>query len=206
MNLQGIKNIIFDLGVVILNVDYQLTIDAFCELGAEYLDKHYTNLKQDKFFDDFETGKITAHEFRNIIRKKLQINITDKEIDEAWNKMLIELPSERLILLKKLKKQYRLFCLSNTNEIHLEAFKNLIRDQHGLDSFKDYFDKEYYSNLIGYKKPDPHVYKLILKENQLKPAETLFIDDVLQHVQGAEKTGLISCHLAEDQTILDIFN
>lgn len=204
--MKQIKNIIFDLGGVIFNVDYNLTLKAFNEIGRNRPDEIHSLLKQSSLLDDFELGKISPQMFREEIRKKLKGDLTGAQIDMAWNAMLQDLPKERLLLIKKMSKKFRLFLLSNTNAIHLPAVWKIITDSFGITSFSGYFKKEYYSHLIGLRKPDVKVFELILKENKLEKTATLFVDDSPQHIKGAKKAGLHTLHITGEKTILDYFH
>lgn len=121
-NLKDIEAIIFDLGGVILNIDYKLTINAFKKLGITNFDELYSQARQLSFFDDFETGKISAEDFFVSLNKHTGLKLNPHEATTAWNAMLLDLPWERIELLKKLGKKHRLFLLSNTNETHIAAF------------------------------------------------------------------------------------
>ena len=197
------KNIIFDLGGVILNIDFQRTCDAFRKFGIDF-SSIYSQNNQDALFDKFEIGMITANDFRNAIKMQLKLKISDDEFDEAWNAMLLDLPKERLNFIAALRKTHRLFLFSNTNEIHLETVFRICQREHGIGSLAPYFDKEYYSCRFGKRKPNPDAFKIILNENQLKANETLFVDDTLQHVNGAQLAGLHAIHLAPGKTIFDV--
>ena len=120
-----IKNIIIDLGGVIINLDHQRLANAFKSLGIENFDELYAHNTQAKTFDDFERGAITADQFRNVFRKYISRPVSDQQIDTAWNQILLDVPKERMDLLKSLSKQYRLFLLSNTNVIHVLVFTNI---------------------------------------------------------------------------------
>ncbi|MDA3779639.1 MAG: HAD family phosphatase, partial [Bacteroidales bacterium] len=120
-----IKNIIFDLGGVILNIDPQKTINAMEELGFPDFEKSYTLAKQNKLFDKLEKGIISPDIFRNEIRKNLKNPVSDNTINEAWGSLLLDFPKERIDLLNKLKAKYRLFLLSNTNLIHYNIYNHI---------------------------------------------------------------------------------
>ena len=119
--------IIFDLGGVVLNIDYNLVVDSFRKLGEEHFDELYAKSHQDKIFDQFETGKISAAEFRKYMKAFLDDSVTEDGIDKAWNSMLLDIPKHRVELLFKLKEKYRIFLFSNTNEIHLQGFRKLLQ-------------------------------------------------------------------------------
>jgi putative hydrolase of the HAD superfamily len=138
-----IKNIIFDLGGVIIDIDYNLTSEAFKKLGAINFDKLYSQKNQDSIFDNYDIGKISSETFRNTLKFKLDLTISDEEFDKAWNAMLLDLPLARLELIKKLSNEYKVYLFSNTNEIHLKEVFNICLRLNGFDTFKGFFDKEY---------------------------------------------------------------
>ncbi|MBI2269481.1 MAG: HAD family phosphatase [Bacteroidetes bacterium] len=200
-----IKNIIFDLGGVLLNLDYSLTTKAFQKIAPDFgsFDAIYAEQKDKKLFEDFETGAITSRQFRNGIRGLLQNNIDDKTINEAWNAMLLDFPIERLRLLEKLRLKYRLFLLSNTNEIHLEAVNEILNKNFGLKDLSGIFEKEYYSHKVGMRKPNKEIFQLVISENKLNPSETLFIDDSVHHIEGGKCVGLHTLLMAKDKVLAD---
>lgn len=197
-------NIIFDLGGVLLNIDYHLTIKAFEQLGFKDFSGTYTQLAQSELFDKFERGEITPDEFRHGIRPSLPANVSDAEIDEAWNAMLLDLPTERLTLLRALGASKRIFLLSNTNAIHVSAFEQQVLAQHGINGLAGLFEAAYYSCDVGMRKPEERIFRMVTDTNGLLPSETLFIDDSPQHVEGARKAGLHAYHLTGGETVLDI--
>jgi glucose-1-phosphatase len=197
-------NIIFDLGGVLLNIDYHLTIKAFEKLGFKDFSDTYTQLAQSELFDKFERGEITPEEFRHGIRPSLQAGVTDAEIDGAWNVMLLDLPTERLTLLQALGASKRIFLLSNTNAIHVSAFEQQVQAQHGINGLAGLFEAAYYSCDVGMRKPEKRIFQMVTEENGLIPSETLFIDDSPQHVEGARNAGLHAYHLTGGETVLNI--
>jgi glucose-1-phosphatase len=192
---RSIKNIIFDLGGVILNINYQLTIKEFENLGVKNFEILFSQAQQVGLFDELEKGLISPQEFRDGIRNITKLKISDKDIDFAWNAMLLDFPSHRLELLGKIKNNYRTFLLSNTNSIHLIVYNNILKSTFGLENLSVYFEKEYYSHLIQKRKPNANAFEQILDENNLEPNETLFIDDSIQHVEGARELGILAYHL-----------
>lgn len=199
------KNIIFDLGGVILNIDYQLTSKAFKDLGIQNFDELYSQARQNNLFDDLETGKISAENFRNEIRKMSGLNIDDDKLNNAWNAMLLDLPKERVDLLFELSKKHRIFLLSNTNIIHFENFRASIFEKFKEDVFPKIFEKVYYSFEIGFRKPDENCFQFVLNDAQILPNETLFIDDSIQHIKSANQLGIQTIHLINGNTINEIF-
>lgn len=203
--LQNIRSIIFDLGGVILNIDYGATENAFRALGVPEFEKQFSQLRQNAFFDDWETGRITPEEWLAGIKDACGTTLTEAQITHAWNAMLLDFPLSRLRLLQQLRNRYDLFLLSNTNAIHEAAFNEILRQQTGLPSPGVLFDKVYYSHRIGLRKPDEAPFRKILEENGLQAAETLFIDDSPQHIETARRIGLQTIHLTPPKTIEDIF-
>ena len=199
-----IKNIIFDLGGVIIDLDYYRTLQAFSNLGALEFDKVFTLSKQDHILDQYDTGKISSAEFRSALMQKLNITLSDAEFDSAWNAMLVGIPQARLDFLKNLKEKYKLILFSNTNAIHLKEVLNICKRQNGLNSFGNHFHKEYYSHILGRRKPDPEAFKTILLENNLNANETLFVDDLLQNILSAREVGLYALYFTPDKTLADI--
>lgn len=201
----NIKNIIFDLGGVIINIDYQKTIDAFRKLSKANSTIEFNQKAQSALFDDLETGRISNEAFRQKIREHYHIVGSDEAIDDAWNAMLLDIPQERIELLRALHKNHKLFLLSNTNAIHLIAFNKIVQDSHGMPALDELFDKCYYSHLVDDRKPNPGIFERIVNENNLQKAETLFIDDSIQHIESAEKVGIKTLHLAPPLTINQVF-
>lgn len=204
-SMKGIKNIIFDLGGVILNIDYQATYKAFEALGVKDFTGLYSQFKGSRLFDDLETGRVTNEEFLTEMLKHTPEGTTTGQIIAAWNAMLLDFPLRRLQVLQQLRQHYNLYLLSNTNAIHLDAFNKILEESRGIPSLGVFFDKTYYSHLIGYRKPEKESYQLVLDENGLKPEETLFIDDTLPNIEGATAVGVQTIHLLAPKTMTDIF-
>ncbi|MBI4947197.1 MAG: HAD family phosphatase [Bacteroidetes bacterium] len=202
----SIKNIIFDFGGVILNIDYKLTEIAFAKLGLPDFSNIYSQKNQKELFDLFEKGLITPADFRREVKKYSKQEISDTQIDIAWNAMLLDLPVERVQLLDKLKRTHRVFLLSNTNEIHFTAFSSYMKDKFKRNVFSDVFERYYVSHKVKMRKPDAEIFEMVVQENMLRKEETLFIDDSMQHIEGARKAGLNAIFLEKGKTILDIFN
>ncbi len=200
-----IRNIIFDLGGVLFRVDYQKTILEFIRLGIQNFDRIYSQMNQQNLFDRFERGEITADEFRRKINQISSLPLSSTQIDDAWNAMLLGLPEENIRFIEKIGKSFRLFLLSNTNQVHIEKFYEMIRTENGLEHLDCYFEKIYLSHLIGARKPEAGAYEIILRENNLSAEETLFIDDSPQHVEGAKKVGLQAIWLQPGMKVTELF-
>lgn len=202
--MSEIKNIIFDLGGVIINLDYSRTINEFNKLSNKPFETIFTQLQQSPLFDQFDKGAISESDFFEKLRSSLQDNTTKDEALHAWNAMLLDFPIQRLELLQHLKSKYRLFLLSNTNETHIAELESHLYQQHGYKNLETFFEKVYYSCRMGMRKPDREIFELVLKENNLNKNETIFIDDSPQHVQGAMNAGIQSYYLTNGKDIIDL--
>ncbi len=202
----AIKNIIFDLGGVVLNIDPNLTVEAFENYGLENVRQKYNFPNQVELFDDIEVGKITPAEFRDGLRELFGMPFTNEQIDKAWNAMLLDFPAGRLEALEKVQKHYSTFLLSNTNEIHLEAYLKILKESSGYNDLSHIFNKIYYSQRVGLRKPDEKLFRLVLEENGLNAEETLFIDDAAINVEAAKKVGIQAYHIhISDEEVADMF-
>ncbi|MDR2937816.1 MAG: HAD family phosphatase [Prevotellaceae bacterium] len=199
-----IENLIFDLGGVLLDIDYTATLKALADLGVKNVEQMYTQAAQTALFDRFDVGAISPGEFRAELRKLSAKNISDAQIDAAWCAMLGDFRKETMHLLLQLKSRFRTFLYSNTNEIHVPVFEKMLAEQLGKKP-EDYFERHYYSNQMGARKPNPEGFLRILHENNLPAERTLFIDDTPGHIIGAQAVGLRTYHLAKGEKITDLF-
>lgn len=202
--MQNIRNIIFDLGGVILDIDFQRTEKAFADLGISNFTEFFGLGHAASFVEDHEAGTISDDEFFVALQKLARHSLEPEVVQKAWNALLVRFPKERVELLRSLKPKYRLFLLSNTNAIHLKAFQELYKETFNNGSLDDLFDKVYYSHLLGLRKPSKQVYEHVLRDNDLVPEETLFIDDALVNVEAARKTGMKGIHLKKGMSICDL--
>ena len=197
------KAIIFDLGAVILNINYQNTIDEFTKLGVKNAAIFYSKKVQTDLFNQIEIGIISSNKFLKALQKETNnANIT--QVEQAWNAMLLDLPDKRLQLIKNLKNNHIIYLLSNTNAIHIDAFKKQLGNKKWL-AFCKLFDKMYLSHELGLRKPDIQIFEYILKEQKLKAEEVFFIDDSPQHIAGAKKLGIHCHHLLDNEDIITLF-
>lgn len=202
--MAAIRNIIFDLGGVLLNIDYDRTSNAFKKLGVTGFDDLYSQANANHLFEALETGEIPEAHFYETIGKYCLPGTTPVQLQQAWNEILMDFRSGSLEFLKKLSKKYNLYLLSNTNIIHLEAFNKILEEQTGEKSLNDYFIKSYYSHEIKKRKPYPETYTWVLNDANLKAEETLFIDDSVNNIKGAEEAGLQTHLLLPDERIEDL--
>lgn len=182
------KAIIFDLGGVIVNLDQDRTIRSFKRLNIN-LDEVNEKLP---VFKQYEVGQVNTETFIQTIKAELKGNASDLEIITAWNNMILDVPNVRIEILKELRKHYKLFILSNTNELHIQEFIKLFEVNHPNEKWENLFDKIYYSHKIGLRKPNKEAWQLILNENNLLAQETIFIDDTIMHYKAAEAIGINS--------------
>ena len=201
--MKNINAIIFDLGAVILNINYQKTIDEFEKLGVKNTTSFYSKKTQNKLFNQIETGKISTAKFLLSLQKKTH-NASIKKIEAAWNAMLLDLPKNRIDLLKELTHNYSIFLLSNTNAIHISKLKKKLGNKQ-YHQFYNLFNKVYYSHKIRFRKPNAKAFQLILDENHLNPSEVLFIDDSPQHIEGAKKLNIKTYHLSNNEEVTTLF-
>ena len=204
--MQNIKNIIFDYGNVIFNIDFRKVQQAWKELGINNADTFYAHRQQDPVFNLLERGEISTTDFRDRIRELSgKPNLTDEQIDGAWNKIFLDIPQGNHELLQQVKAKYRTFLLSNINAIHYDYVHSYLQKEYGMANNDDLFEKVYYSHLMGKRKPDADIFEQVLSENNLNPAETLFIDDSPQHLETAQKLGMQTYLMTSPDTIQQYF-
>ncbi len=198
INLTGIKNIFFDLGGVLVNLDKERCLNEFQRLGIQKIEEQIGHSFKSGLFLRLEEGIITPAEFRNEIRKMTDKPVTDDEIDYAWNAFLLNISSDKLELLLKLRKDYRVFMLSNTNQIHFEYIKfHDFNDKKGY-SIDDYFEKCYLSYELHLSKPDKTIFEAVIADSGALPQESLFLDDNLQNIETAQSLGFRTCLVKEN--------
>jgi putative hydrolase of the HAD superfamily len=185
-----IRNIIFDLGGVLLNLDFERTFKAFDALGVSDFQRYFQQSYSNPLFEELEKGICSPESFYAGFRATTGISADNKLIADAWNAMLLDFRQNSMAYLETLKGQYRIFLLSNTNQIHLEAFREIHFQQYGHHEFDSHFEKAWYSHEIGLRKPNPDCYKAVLQQKGLLPEETLFVDDTAINIEGAKQVGL----------------
>ncbi len=188
--MQKIEAVIFDLGGVILDIDYNLTRKAFEKLGVANFNKMYSQASADQLFRNLETGKIKESDFYVEFNKCIGFCLTSGEICEAWNSMLLKFREKSLVFLTEIRSRYRLFLLSNTNKIHYDKFKEIYQERDRAIPFENFFEKAYYSFEIGMRKPDSDIYEYVLQANRIDRKHTVFIDDSLQNIHTAKSLGM----------------
>lgn len=180
-----IANIIFDLGDVLMHVDVDRTVEALKKLGIGIPEN---DGERDDFFNllkRLETGKITPSAFRDELRKHTSQNPSDGDLDAAWMDMLLDYEADTIHYLQELSNDYNLYLLSNTNAIHVPYFNVQLKTQLGVSGLEYLFNEVYYSHEIMLRKPDPGIYRHVMKESALNPHESLFIDDREENIAAA---------------------
>ncbi len=200
--MPNIKNIIFDYGNVIFRIDFQRAQQNFIDLGINNVGDFFSHKGHHPLFNEFEKGDITPAEFRDGIRRVANHpTLTDAQIDQAWNSLLIGVPEGNHEVLLKAKSQYRTFLLSNNNKIHYDWIMDYLKREFKLESNACFFEKDYYSHLMRMRKPNRDIFEYVLAQHNLKVEETLFIDDSPQHLKTAADLGLQTHLLLPEETL-----
>jgi len=200
-----IKNIIFDLGGVILDIDETIVYKELEKMGI-----NTSELAHSKEFIEimskFDTGIYTAPTFRKKMKALIgQEKMTDQKFDSIWNAMLLDIPRERVEAIEKIKKHYKIFLMSNTNEIHYDLYVRDLQLRFGYREFDELFNKSYFSFAEHLEKPDPRFFELILDHEGLLPEETLFIDDSKKNIEAAQALGIHTYNIRRDELVRNLF-
>lgn len=204
-DLKGLKNIILDLGRVILTINLDNTINSFKDFGFPDIDELDIVFSRYPFFRQFELGLITRKQFYAGIREITRKKLPDRTIQEAWNSMIGDYIEGAVPLVRQLGGTYRMFLLSNTNSVHEREYNRRLMENHGIKNLSAIFEKVYYSHALHLSKPDPEIFKYVLNDSHLIPEETLYIDDILVHIQSASKLGIRGIHLDLPLKLTEIF-
>ena len=199
--MAAINNIIFDLGGVLLDIDYHKTAKAFSDLGVQQFDALYSQANANHLFEALETGTILEDAFYQSLQGYCRPETSRQQMQSAWNAILLNFRKESLSELDQLKKKYNIYLLSNTNSIHLSAFNQILLEQTGNPSLDGYFIKSYYSHLIQLRKPYLATYEWVLQDANIMAGETLFIDDSINNILGAKEAGIQTHLLLPTETI-----
>ena len=192
--MKEIKNIIFDLGGVLLDLDYNKTTEAFIALGYRQFGNLFSQYKVSPVFEAFETGRISEGDFLEHLSSMSPSPVSHQQIIIAWNAMMLDYRTATLPILEELSGKYNLYLLSNTNSIHYRFFREIFTRDTGKATIDVYFRKAWYSHKIGLRKPYKETFEFALKEGKMEAGETLFIDDSINNIEGAARLG-IKTHL-----------
>lgn len=195
------KAIIFDLGGVLLPIDFQRCYSYFQQLGIEELDRQFNQAVQSGFLQQFELGLISTEEFLNGIKRLTHQNISDEQIIDAWNKMILDFPEQHYQLLSELKNTYQIFLLSNTNVIHYQYYTEQFFSRFG-HRFEELFTKTYFSFRCHLRKPDKAFFQLVLAENVLLPEVVIFFDDDIHNIAAARRLGIHAVHIHSENPLV----
>ena len=198
--MNSIKTIIFDLGGVLLDIDFKRSENAFFQLGIPQFSEMAAMAGINELFTSLETG-MEIEQFNHQFRQLTQLNISDKQIETAWNALLLDFRKESMQHLLILKQKYNLYLLSNTNEIHLQEFQKKLVHQLPSLSWDNCFDACYFSHKIGKRKPNAEAWLHIVNKHALKAEETLFIDDGAANIKAAKQLGMHTIHLLPSMRI-----
>lgn len=202
-NKNTFNTLLFDFGGVLLDLDTNRTFAAMKEVMGFEGDAHEIYHKNQELFDAFETGHLIVESFLWKLQHKSKRVPPVEKLISAWNAMLLGWNPEKLALLTELKSRYRTFLLSNTNEIHIEWVRRDLKNKHNITDFDSrFFEKTYYSHLVGKRKPDADIFQFVIADAKINPAETLFIDDNAHNIEAAAKLGF-QTRLHETNASLD---
>jgi putative hydrolase of the HAD superfamily len=202
--LKEVENIIFDLGEVIVDLDFSLTDIAFSKLLSDPSTSIFNSAGQTKIFDLLEVGKISPAQFRKELNKLCFEENSDQVLDAAWNAMFLKLPSRKIQLVRNLRLNYQTFVLSNTNKIHIDLVNQILNSEHQIKSLDEVFDYVYYSHEIGERKPEAAAYQFILDKHEINPSKTLFIDDKEENILAAQALGIRTWHLTNREDLYEL--
>lgn len=203
--LKSVKNIIFDLGGVIINIDPLNILKDMPPEREKRFRQAFRTLMNQGIFDNFEIGKISETEFREAVCKEIGETLSADAFDRLWNRLLLDYPAKNIEILRRLKTGHRLFLLSNTNSIHYRAYAPRLKRTHGV-SFSDLFEKVWLSHELGLRKPDEKIYKHVLENARLIPEETIFTDDTKENLAAAENLGMKTLHTERNSGLHKVFN
>ena len=199
MFLNGIKNLVFDFGGVLYEINTDLSLNEFLD-GSSNKSMDRTAFINDETFILFEKGLISAEVFRDRIRMRVNANLTDIEIDRIWNLTLIKPYIQSNELITGLKDKYNLALLSNTNEIHHNYFKNQLKDLFNI------FDFLVFSYKTGHRKPESEIYQYLIESTGFLPEETVFLDDLPENIEMAKSLGFKTYLVKDQNSLWEIFH
>ena len=200
-----IRNIVFDLGGVLVNLDFKAAINGLQEAGFANVKEQLLAFDRNGIFQKFELGEMSADEFRTAIRENSTIELTDEEVDNLWNAMLLEIPREKLELILELRGKYMVYLLSNTNSIHWDHVCKNAFNYRGF-RVEDYFEETFLSYEMHLAKPDKAIFAKVLHDANLLAEETLFIDDSEANCKAAQEVGIHAHHYHVGDDVKEIFN
>jgi glucose-1-phosphatase len=196
-----LKNIIFDLGAVLIDVDYHKTANAFKNLGVTNFDEMYSQFAANPIFQQLEMGLITEDEFYQDFNASIEKPLTVAQINFAWNEILLDWRKASVLFLGEINQHYNIYLLSNTNIIHQKAFFKTLQKEVNLPTINHFFKKAYYSHEVHLRKPNADIFEFVLQDAGIVAAETLFIDDSYNNIDTANTLGFKTHLLLQNERI-----
>lgn len=203
--MEHIKDIIFDLGGVIIGLDTGRTIRALADLTNKSEDEVLRIFHSDDHFLRYEKGQLSDDQFREFVNTLARKPLGVEAIDDAWNAMILDFFSPTIDLLRELKTKYKIHLLSNTNNIHMTCVRKKIADT-DIPPFAEIFHNDFYSHEIGMRKPDTEIFEFVVEKGGMTPNSTLFLDDNLDNLKGAAQLGIDIFHVRQLADVSDYFN
>lgn len=200
------KNIIFDLGGVVVDIDLEAFYTAFKSLGYESAEDFFNMENQSKLCHLFETGKLTADVFLKEFSKLIKNAYNTDMLKNTWNAMIKGITHETIECLKILKSKVKIYALSNTNVLHYQFINNHLISNHNIETLHDLFDDIYMSYEGGFRKPDEQCFIQALKKFDISPSSSLFIDDLKTNLDAAEKLGIKTLLKSRNETLKIFLN
>jgi FMN phosphatase YigB (HAD superfamily) len=205
-DFSNIKNIVFDLGAVIIPIDFEKTFLAFSTLSKLPVEEIKRRYQSTSLFVDYEKGIIGNFAFLQQLRMLLGVDhtVTDTQLADAWNTLLLPIPKERIDRIKMLAPSYRLFLLSNTNPIHIKDVNRILFECTAVPALEELFETTWYSYDLGLIKPHAEIYSRILNIKGLQANETVFLDDNADNIAGALSVGIQALHVTETNEMIEL--
>ncbi len=199
-----IKNIIFDLGGVLLNINPLLSLLELEKISGIGRDELILRFLNEKIFEKFDTGSLNPAQFREKLCHILNCSVSDAEIDRCWNKLLLDFPPDRVEMLQQIRNNYRIFLLSNTNSIHFDHYTQEFFENYGI-RMTELFDELFLSYEIGIHKPDAGIYTHVLQHAGIEASESVFFDDSLSNIEAAKLLGIRGIQVTDDRDVTSFF-
>jgi glucose-1-phosphatase len=196
INQHNVKNVILDLGGVLLDINPQKTFSALKRILSP---EESVSIQWDEIPEivlAMETGRWKKHEFIDHLKKVCKPDVIEEEMVDAWCAMILEFPHDRVEMVKSLSEKYQVFLLSNTNILHIKYFEKEFKNRYHI-SLHQLFSKVYYSSEIGYRKPDIDSFLYVLNDAGIKAEETIMVDDREDNCIMAESIGMHSLKVPE---------
>lgn len=175
-----------------MNVNTQTTLEAFAKLSGLNTEEVLSKFINEPAFSLYEKGQISDVQFRELVLNVFNLKIADKDINEAWNAMIFDIPAHRLDWLSSLNENYNVYILSNTNNVHIDYVHEELKSNHGLSDFSTLVKEVYYSHEVAMRKPDEEIFRWVLDKNNLLPEQTIFLDDNAENIIEAKRIGITS--------------